>query len=62
MPDVAWGLVTQVSPSVEVRFAGDTLDVQVVKKNADVTLSTNDTVALLKVGSQWVVAFKLGDA
>ena len=60
MADVAWGLVTQVTPTVQVRFAGDTVDVTVTRGNAALTLATNDRVVLLKVGTQWTVAYKLG--
>lgn len=60
--DVTYGLVTQVSPTVQVRFAGDTVDVTVGLKNDDVTLATNDKVCLMRVGTQWVVAFVIGAA
>lgn len=60
-PVTGWAKVTQLSPSVQVRFpGGDDVDVTLV--NADLTLALNDKVAMLRVGSQWVVAFVLGDA
>ena len=59
--DVTWGLVTQVTPTVQVRFAGDTSDVTVVKGNAGLTLATSDRVKLSRVGSQWLVDYVIGD-
>lgn len=61
MTDVAWGLVTQVTPTVQVRFAGDTVDVTVVKGNASLTLATNDRVKLTRVGTAWLVDYVIGD-
>lgn len=58
---VTWGLVTQVSPTVQVRFAGDTADTPVAKGNSALTLATNDRVKLSKVGTQWLVDYVIGD-
>jgi hypothetical protein len=56
--DVTWGLVTQVSPSVLVRIAGDTVDTPIAVKDS-ITLATNDRVVLLLVGAQWWIAGKV---
>lgn len=58
--EVTWGEVTSVSP-VEVRFAGDTVDVPVALKTSGLTLATNDKVALLKLGSSggWMIVAKV---
>ena len=61
MAQVAWGQVTQVTPTVQVRFAGDTADVTVVKGNSALTLATNDRVKLTRVGTQWLVDYVIGD-
>ena len=61
MAQTAWALVTSVTPTVQVRFAGDTSDVTVVKGNAALTLSTNDVVKLSKAGSAWLVDYVIGD-
>lgn len=61
MAEVAWALVTQVSPTVQVRFVGDTTDVTVVKGNSSLTLATNDVVKLTRVGTQWLVDYVIGD-
>jgi hypothetical protein len=58
---VAWGLVTQISPDVQVRFAGDTTDVTVSKKASGVTLAEGDRVKLSRVGAQWIVDYVIGD-
>ena len=61
MSEVAWGLVTQVTPTGQVRFAGDTADVTVTKGNDSLTLATNDRVKLTKVGTAWLVDYVIGD-
>lgn len=61
MMQVAFALVTQVSPTVQVRFAGDTQDTTVVKGNDALSLATNDRVKLTKVGNQWLVDYVIGD-
>lgn len=61
MAQVAWGLVTQVTPTVEVRFAGDTADVTVSKGNKSLVLATNDRVKLTRVGTTWLVDYVIGN-
>lgn len=61
MTQTTWGLVTQVTPTVQVRFAGDTAEVPVTKGNAALTLATNDRVVLSKVGTAWLVDFVIAD-
>jgi len=59
--EVRWGEVTQVTPSVEVRFAGDSTDRPVGLKADGLTLATNDKVALLRLGSTggWMIVAKV---
>lgn len=57
----AWALVTQVTPTVQVRFAGDTADVTVTKGKSGLTLATGDRVKLSKVGTQWMIDYVIGD-
>ena len=59
---IRWGEVVAVSPTVDVRFAGDTVDVTVSLQNDDITLAVGDVVAVFKVGSQWVIGFVIGAA
>lgn len=59
---ITWALVTQLSPSVQVRFPGGAVDVDVASVNADLTLALNDKVVMMRVGAQWVPAFVLGAA
>lgn len=56
---ITWGVVTSVSPT-EVRFGGDTVDVEVASKLAGYTPTTNDVVVLLKVGTSWVIIGDIG--
>lgn len=61
MAQVAWGLITAVTPTVQVRFVGDSLDTPVMKGNAALTLATGDRVKLTRVGTQWLVDYVIGD-
>lgn len=61
MAETRWALVTQVTPTVQVRFAGDTEDVAVAQGNSALTLATNDRVKLSRVGTQWLVDYVIGD-
>jgi hypothetical protein len=51
---ITWGEVISVSPT-EVRFAGDTADVEVELYLSSYTPTTNDRVLLIKVGETWVI-------
>ena len=59
--EVTWGEVVQVSPTVEVRIAGDAIDRPVGLKADGLTLATNDKVALLRLGSTggWMIVAKV---
>jgi hypothetical protein len=61
MQEITWGLVTAISPSVLVRFVGDTGDTKIGWKSSGLTLATNDKVLLAKSGSRdgWVIVLKL---
>lgn len=61
MSSDAYALVTQVTPTVQVRFVGDTLDVTIEKGNASLTLATNDHVKVSRVGGQWLIDYVIGD-
>ena len=58
-PHLAWGEVISISPT-EIRFAGDTVDVEVNTKLSSYTPTTNDIVVLLKVGTAWVIIGDIG--
>jgi len=58
-PVIAWGVVISVSPT-EVRFSGDTIDVEVTTKVSGYTPTTNDIVICLKVGAAWVIIGDIG--
>lgn len=49
--EVTWGFVTAVSPGVEVRFPGDQFDVPIGLKADGLSLSVDDKVALVRLGS-----------
>ena len=57
-----WGVVTAISPAVQVRFAGDSTDVTLALGNDAYTPTVNDKVALDKLGSTggWCIAYKIG--
>jgi len=58
--EITWGEVTSISP-VEVRFAGDSVDVPVGLKTDGLTLATNDKVALIKLAwaGGWMIVAKV---
>ena len=56
---ITWGVVTSTAPT-EVRFGGDTVDVEVLSKVSGYTPTTNDVVILLKVGTTWVIIGDIG--
>lgn len=56
---ITWGVVTGTAPT-QVRFGGDTADVDVKSKMAGYTPTTNDVVILLKVGTTWVIIGDIG--
>lgn len=56
-----YALVTQVTPTVQIRFPGDTIDVTVTKGNSALTLATNDVVKVTRIGAQWLVDYVIGD-
>jgi hypothetical protein len=58
-PILAWGEVISVSPT-EVRFAGDSSEVEVSTKLSSYTPTTNDIVVVLKVGTAWVIIGDIG--
>jgi len=60
--ELAWGEVTQVSPTVECRFVGDGTDIPVaLKLNSYGTVATNDKVMLARLGTKsgWVMVGKV---
>lgn len=61
MAETRFALVTQVTPTVQVRFSGDTNDVDVTQGNSALTLATNDRVKMSKVGSSWMIDYVIAD-
>jgi len=51
--------VQSTTSGVDVRVTGDTVDVSAPLVNSGLTLATNDTVSLVKVGTSWVIQAKV---
>ena len=56
-----WAEVTQITPSVEVRFVGDNTDIPVALKIDGYTATVNDKVMMARLGSSagWVIVGEL---
>ena len=58
-PNIAWGMVTQITPTVTVRFRGDTVDSTITRGNTDISLAVNDIVVMFRLSTSggWSIGY-----
>jgi len=58
-PNIAWGMVTQITPTIQVRFRGDTVDSTISRGNKAITVAVNDIVVLFRLSTSggWSIGY-----